>query len=502
MEIRLLYPEKEKEQVHQSLYPQKLIKDLKMERLLEKMCHGETDLYEICKAVLTTPLINEEAILWRQAVVKEAINYPQLFQNIYKLAKVTLERIEAHRTFTTPKYYQIIKNSQKLITEVHILEIFTEQIESLRQLIEEEQFVLEQLPMKQFKEEVLRELNETFIKALKDYLNVLKEVKERQNMTVTGHLFLGFKRADYILNDLMGREAEEAGKAKQWGLFTKGKTARKECISLADIGTENNVKELIEANLEGVFKLLSKFNKQLYEIFQELKVQFGFYSCSATLYNQLMELGVKCSFPEFEQSENKVSVEELVDIGLVLKGEKQVVGNSISVENKNLWLITGANQGGKTTFLRSIGLGTLMAQSGLFVSAASYKTKIFTGVFTHFPNEEDAYMHRGLLEVELEQLQQIIEVIQTNSLLLLNESFATTTEKEGSQIAKEVTKALRESGVITIFVTHLFTYADALYKGGHKDVICYSAQRGEEGCRTYQIKEGSPIEGGVGVDLI
>lgn len=131
-----------------------------------------------------------------------------------------------------------------------------------------------------------------------------------------------------------------------------------------------------------------------------------------------------------------------------------------------------------------------------------YKAKVFTGIYTHFPSEEDDSVNRGLLELELEHLQLIVKDIRKGSLLLMNESFATTTEKEGSQIAEGVMEAFRESGILTIFVTHLFTYADALYKRALKDVIFYAAGRNENGERTYQISEGRPAAYGNGVDIV
>lgn len=503
MEINLLSKHTDDIQFHRTAHEENLIKDLKMELLLGYMSDNVAYLYEICKEVLIVPLTKQEDILWRQEVIKEAIKYPELFEKAYNIATATLEEIEGYREFTAPKYYQIIKNSKKIITEVEMLEIIINRLEELCSLLEKDDFNPERGPFLQFKKRLVERYNKAFFETVRAYIEELKLIKEHQQMTVTGHLFLGFKRADWMLNSLGIKETQENTFEVQrfWSRFLTTKESNNMYISLEETSTENNVRELVEANLEAVFKVLSRFNKELIHFFRGIRYQFGVYSCCSHLYSALTSAGVSCCFPEFVEDENSFSVKGLIDIGLVIKNGEMVIGNTVSVKNKNLWLITGANQGGKTTFLRSIGLGVLMAQSGLFVSATFYKAKIFTGIFTHFPSEEDEHVNKGLLEMELERLAQIIKYIQPNGLLLMNESFATTTEKEGAHIAEEVTRAFRECDIMTVFVTHLFEYADTLYKTQPSDVSFYRARRKTDGMRTYEIKEGKPLDSNNGMDL-
>ncbi len=63
--------------------------------------------------------------------------------------------------------------------------------------------------------------------------------------------------------------------------------------------------------------------------------------------------------------------------------KKEIVGNEINADAKNLVIITGANQGGKSTFLRSVGLAQLMMQAGMFVTCESFCANLCQGVFTH-----------------------------------------------------------------------------------------------------------------------
>lgn len=99
-------------------------------------------------------------------------------------------------------------------------------------------------------------------------------------------------------------------------------------------------------------------------------------------------------------------------------------------------------------------------QSGKFVSAESYSSNICSNIFTHFKREEDSQMESGKLDEELERISEIIGHLPSNSLLLFNESFASTNEREGTEIAKQIIDALLEHQTKIFFVTHLYALAD------------------------------------------
>jgi DNA mismatch repair ATPase MutS len=126
-------------------------------------------------------------------------------------------------------------------------------------------------------------------------------------------------------------------------------------------------------------------------------------------------------------------------------------------------VITGANQGGKSTLLRGIGLALLMMQSGMFVTATAFRASVSTGIFTHYKREEDNTMTSGKLDEELGRISEIVGHLKPGGTVLLNESFAATNEREGSEIARQIVHALTESGVRVILVTHLFDLADGLH---------------------------------------
>jgi DNA mismatch repair ATPase MutS len=178
-----------------------------------------------------------------------------------------------------------------------------------------------------------------------------------------------------------------------------------------------------------------------------------------------------------------------------------VVGNAVDADGKSLVIITGANQGGKSSFLRGIGLAQLMMQSGLFVGAESFDAELCTGLFTHYKREEDATMQSGKLDEELARMSDVVDQIAPNSMLLFNESFAATNEREGSEIARQVVCALLEKRIKVFFVTHLYEFAHGLLDRTMADAIFLRAERLPDGTRTFRLVEGEPLETSYGQDL-
>ncbi|MEM3852119.1 MAG: hypothetical protein QXP70_03870, partial [Methanomassiliicoccales archaeon] len=182
----------------------------------------------------------------------------------------------------------------------------------------------------------------------------------------------------------------------------------------------------------------------------------------------------------------------LADISLLLTTDKKVIPNELDATNAGLIVVTGANSGGKSTFLRSIGQAQIMMQLGLFVAAESYVSAIAGNIFTHFKRREDTSLSAGKLEDELIRMKGIIENCEQHDMILLNESFSSTNAMEASEIAGDIVKALVDSDVRVAYVTHLFELAEFFkntYGGKAKFLV---AERKESGERTFRIIEGYP----------
>jgi DNA mismatch repair ATPase MutS len=151
--------------------------------------------------------------------------------------------------------------------------------------------------------------------------------------------------------------------------------------------------------------------------------------------------------------------------------------------------------------MRSLGLAQLMMQAGMFVAAERFSAEIRAGVFTHYKREEDVTMESGKLDEELSRMSAIVDQLAPGSMMLFNESFAATNEREGSEIAMQITRALLDRGVKVSFVTHLHEFARALFDRKMANALFLRAERLPDGTRSFRMIEGEPLQTSYGKDL-
>jgi hypothetical protein len=258
----------------------------------------------------------------------------------------------------------------------------------------------------------------------------------------------------------------------------------------------------LSRGLNGAANALAQSVDHIRSFFQLLRAELGFYLGCLNLRDRLTANGEPVCFPvPVAPGQLSLSSHGLYDPCLSLHLDAGVVGNDVAADGKRLIMITGANQGGKSTFLRSVGLAQLMMQAGMIVAAESFTATTTTGVFTHFKREEDATMERGKLDEELARMSGIAAQIMPGGLLLCNESFASTNEREGSEIARQIIRALTEAGIRVVFVTHLYDLAQGCFAADDGTSLFLRAERQPDGRRTFRLRPGDPLPTSHGQDL-
>ena len=110
-------------------------------------------------------------------------------------------------------------------------------------------------------------------------------------------------------------------------------------------------------------------------------------------------------------------------------------------------------------------------------------------------------MESGKLDEELGRMSGIVDEITPGCVLLCNESFASTNEREGSQIARQIVHALLARGIKVFFVTHLFDLAQRFHLEQMGTALFLRAERQPDGQRTFRVAEGEPLPTSHGEDV-
>ena len=256
------------------------------------------------------------------------------------------------------------------------------------------------------------------------------------------------------------------------------------------------VTEMLGSTVKQIKNKLSRYvNISGYSL-TKLIPELIFYIRWAEFCTRLMEKGLPMSKPEILDTDKRyMKAQELYNLKLgmqVLAGnEMEIICNDFEFSREHgIYIMTGPNRGGKTTFTQAVGIIFLMAQHGIFVPAKSLTMSPCDNIYTHFPADENSTVNLGRLGEESKRLSEIFTAATDKSVLLFNESLATTSFAEGLYIAKDVVRALRYLGARTIFNTHMHELAMQLevmnsYEG---DTNVASLITGiHEGTRSYKV---------------
>jgi DNA mismatch repair ATPase MutS len=463
-----------------------LTRDLELNTLFNAMARGDQFLFDLAKRAVLSSLNDPDAIVYRQRVLADCLEQPAIVRNLYGLA---VEAIQAEKKI----YLGRLRDSPVTIVtrSVQVLELFVSFLKSLRQMADEHRGRFRSEGFVRLFSMLATELDDEYFETIEAHL---KALKFRRGVLISAELGKGNKGIGYVL-----RSPLEPG----WKERVSLKSRPSYGFRIAD-RDENGFRALADLRGKGinlVANALAQSTDHILSFFGMLRAELAFYVGCLNLHEQLAQKAEPACFPNaLAPDRPALSAQGLYDVCLMLTVDAKVVGNDVGADDKQLVMITGANQGGKSTFLRSVGLAQLMMQCGMFVAAESFRASVSNGIFTHYKREEDPSMESGKLDEELSRMSDIADSITPNCVLLCNESFAATNEREGSEIARQVVRALIEAGIRVFFVTHLYDLAHRFYLDGMDSALFLRAERQPDGQRTFRLVEGEPLPTSYGED--
>lgn len=468
---------------------QVLTQDLELNTLFNGMALGDKFLFEVAKKAVLSSLDDLDTIRYRQHILQDCLKNASIVRTIYTIAVEAIESEKKHFWGFFREYPDAI-----LHRSIEVLQMFVEMLKKLRSIADEHANTFESEGFTTFFSMLNKELDDEYFASVQEHLRTLRF---RNGVLMSAELGNGNKGLHYILR-------KPHDKQQSWieQIFAEKPPSYSFSISERDESGARTLAELTDRGINLVANALAQSTDHILSFFTMLRTELAFYVGCLNLYGQLAQKGEPVCFPSaVAADERKHCFQGLYDACLVLTMQQSIVGNSVNADHKDLVIITGANQGGKSTFLRSIGLAQLMMQCGMFVPAESFCANVCASLFTHYKRREDASMNSGKLDEELSRMSDIVDNIMPNSILLFNESFAATNEREGSEIARQIVNALLEKRIEVFFVTHFYEFAHGFYDKKMGNALFLRAERQADGGRTFRITEGEPLQTSYGEDV-
>lgn len=496
MKAYLMYPDRDF-RLQRELPPNEadLTSDLELNVLLGAMADGDKFLFGVARHGLHSGLTSPGEIAYRQHILADCIAQPGVVRDLYDIA---IDAIGAERKILG---WMFRETPESIVHRTpQLLELYVDAFRRLRSIADAHAVGFRSEGFTRFFAMIAKELGDEYLAEVEAHIG---ELAFRRGTLLSAKLGKGNKGTGYVV-----RRHPEQGWRERIPSVKRNRTAYTFTVAERDEAGMRTLSDLTSRGLNNAANALAQSTDHIRSFFEMLRVELGFYLGGLNLRDRLIAKGQPVCFPDpvgpvpASPEQAHLSARGLYDACLALSlGEARAVGNDMTADGKQLIMITGANHGGKSTFLRSVGLAQLMMQAGMFVAAESFSASVSAGIFTHFKREEDATMEKGKLDEELDRMSAITGRIKVGCLLLCNESFASTNEREGSEIAGQIIRALTEAGIRIIFVTHLYDLAERQYASHDPATLFLRAERRPDGQRTFRLPTGKPLPTSYGEDL-
>lgn len=255
------------------------------------------------------------------------------------------------------------------------------------------------------------------------------------------------------------------------------------------------VAQLFREEFTALDAFCSHYSGFLHEQIQTFYKEIQFYLSYLGYIEPLRAVGLRFCYPEVTATSKAVFATDTFDLALASKlvsEGKAVVRNEFHLEgSERIFLVSGPNQGGKTTFARTFGQVHHLASVGCPVPGESAKLFLFDQLFTHFEEEEDVTTMTGKLESDLVRMRGILKAATPDTIIILNEIFTSTSLKDARFLGRKVMAKIIQLDLLCVYVS----FIDELASVGESVVSMVSTIVPENPAeRTYKVVRG-PADG-------
>ena len=451
--------------------------------------------------------IDPEVLRYRLAVVEDLVENDELYQtfcravaviyNINDLRRVLASDFTVDSALSSVRYLEMYQEIVNLFADsLKGADLHSDGMKAFRRTIldiaEGEEY-----------QNLSKELAETevdfgYLKSVTIGLNLDENLrpKEAGIVSVNQEPF----RPGSLMDKLLRRKKD--GEVLLSPMYPLTKGLHGEDLKALNYAIGSSLHTIFAKSLRDFEPMIQKYFTVNTAMFIALLDDIRFLTAGVGFIRSMKEKGFDMCRPEVaEINEKRCDLEQVYNPILAMNSiEKTIVSNSFTFDEQGrFYLVTGPNHGGKSIFAYSVGMAQALFQLGLFIPAKSAHMSPVTGIFTHFPSSDENNYGKGRLESECARLGEIMKMFTDTDMLLMDESFSSTSGLEAGYIASEVLTGIGVIGCGGIFVTHIHdlpqqteNYNAHPDNKGKIDNLVALMENKENGTRSYKISRTTP----------
>jgi DNA mismatch repair protein MutS len=423
-------------------------RDLNLDQVLETMTAGREQ-YEL-KPFFYRSLHDVAAVRYRHEVLRD-LEKPEVAEPVKRFAQ-EMRRMREHLEQVEKLHYGL----QKQAWFLDAVEIYCHAARALDQELAAADVSSRGLDA--FRDYLAAYLASERFSSLESETAALKEAFAEMTYAVRAH------GARVTIFDYEGEPDYGAEVAETFAKFQQG-GARSYLVKLPDFVDMNHVEAQILDRVAQLnpapFARLADYCGRQREYLDSTIGRFDrevqFYLAYLQLTARLQAAGLPFSYPNVSARSKEIAADGTFDLALAVKlaaDKKTVVTNDLCLRGpERVIVVTGPNNGGKTTFARMFGQLHHLASLGLLVPGSSARLFLPDRIYTHFEREEDIETLRGKFDDELVRVHEILERATGESVIVMNESFGSTTLNDALFVGGEVMQRILDRDCLGVYVT-------------------------------------------------
>lgn len=433
----------------------KYFSDLNLDQIINNITLGKQE-YNL-KPFFFKPLNDLDAILYRQEIMKDLEN-----PNLFSIVKEFCDNMRTIRN----KLDEMNKLNYELQKDSYFLDIVEFYCNSV------ENFVWNLMDIK-----INSNGFKKFLKYCSDYIKseefaILKidfvELKEnllkvKYCMSIKGN---SVKVKKYENEKDYNSEIEEVFKKFMQDPKKDYKYKFKSSLHMNHV--EGKILDIVSNLYPDIFEAIKGYRIKNID-FQDIKIkefdrEVQFYMCYLEYIKRFKKINLNFCYPEVCNENKEIFIKDGFDLSLgekLIDQDKHVVCNDFYLKNnERIFVISGPNQGGKTTFARMFGQLHYLSAIGYPIPGGCGKIFLFDNIYTHFEREEDIKTLNGKLQDDLIRIHDTLSEATPKSIIIMNEIFSSTTLHDAIFLGKEIMRKIIKLDSLCVFVTFAYELAN------------------------------------------